>query len=139
MLKLTSRSLLAVVATFAASVPASAYASEARIAISAFVPLRCEMSFVPASNIDGTLSNIGIVQQYCNTRFQMRFSHAQLSPGAIIGLGTTTAVANGNSTLIEPNGRPTIATSNLWIENNTVSDAQSFANSVVIEVTPMGF
>src|SRR3546814_5047714 len=67
----------------------------------------------------------------------MRFSHQPLSANAVLGFGTVTAPASSGSTLIEPNGKPTIAASNLWLANGDEGDAEKFASSVVIQITPV--
>lgn len=136
--KFLNRALPILVAAFAVASPAEA--SDARISVSAFVPIRCELSFTPAIDLSGTVTvSLGTVQQYCNARYQMRFFHAPLSPSAVIGLGAASAAPSGGSTFIEPNGRPVISASNLWLTSNERADAQTFVNSVVIEVTPLGF
>lgn len=129
----------AVCAVAASMFAAPAQASDARINVSAHVPTRCEMEFVPSVSQSGVTLSLGTVRQYCNTRFQLRFNHAPLSVGAVLGLGDATATANGSSTLIEPDGAPTIAATNLWLSSEAQEDAAIFVDSVVIEVTPVGF
>ncbi|WP_172709628.1 hypothetical protein [Sphingopyxis granuli] len=132
-----SRMILSATAVCVAAAPAQA--SDARILLSAFVPIRCEMSFTPSLGEVGGISTLGTIRQYCNTRYQMRFSHQPLSANAVLGFGNVTAPASSGSTLIEPNGKPTIAASNLWLANGDEDDAEKFASSVVIEITPVGF
>lgn len=137
MLKMTTRSVLAAVALCGVMVPV--FASDTRISISAVVPVRCEMSFAPAASELAGRVTLGTVQQYCNTRYQLRFRHQPLSAQAILGLGPISANASSGSTLIEANGKPIISASRLWLGNGAVGDVQAFSNSVVIEVTPLGF
>jgi len=137
MQQLMNRVILSATAVFVAAAPAQAW--DARIMLTAFVPIRCEMSFTPSVSEIGGISTLGIIQQNCNTRYQMRFSHQPLSANAVLGFGTSTALASSGSTLIEPNGKPVIAASNLWLANGIEGDAEKFASSVVIEITPVGF
>lgn len=133
----TGKTIICVVAASMFAAPAQAF--EARINLSAYVPTRCEMEFIPSVSQSGVTLSLGTVRQYCNTRFQLRFNHAPLSTGAVLGLGDAVAAANGSSTLIEPDGAPTIGATNLWLSSEAPQDAATFVNSVVIAVTPVGF
>jgi len=132
-----ARMLLSATTVFAAAAPAQA--SDARIMLTAFVPIRCEMTFTPSVREVAGVSTLGTVHQYCNTRYQMRFSHQPLSANAMLGLGDKIAAASSGSTLIEPNGKPVIGAESLWLANGEAGDTEKFASSVVIEITPIGF
>lgn len=132
--------LPAACASIVACMGAPAFASDARIAVSAYVPISCEMTFRPDFQV-GTDNSVrlGSVTQYCNTRYQMTVSHIATASGVELRLGDVAAVLTGQSTLIESSGDPINATSALSAHNIAPADALPLGASLVMVVTPIGF
>ena len=129
--------IAAALALFAAT---PAFASEARIQITAFVPTRCEMNFDgQIAQLSASSFNLGTVRQFCNTRYQMVLMHAPAPSGAQFQLGGEIVPAGAGSTMIESLADPVNGDSQLLAHGIDMAQAAELGGSLALVVTPIAF
>ena len=127
-------------AALALAVAAPAAASDARIHISAVVPMRCEMNFDgQLARLSASSFNLGTVHQFCNTRYQMVLMHAPGPSGAQFQLGGHIVSAGAGSTMVESLGNPVNGDSQLLAHGLDMAGADAIGSSLTVMVTPISF
>lgn len=132
-MRIISAVLLAAMCAFPAS------AKSYRISIGANVPVECEL------RTDGSLLEvapdvyrIARVDQFCNTGFTLEVQHAALADPAVASFrGFQSAVESGSTTLISA-GRPVNSGADLFLMTGSADDAMTFAQTMVLLVSPIG-
>jgi hypothetical protein len=120
-------------------VAGTASAEEYEVRLSAYVPIECELSFDQSfAVITNGLFRIGRVDQFCNTGYEMTMSHATLEGDALARFRGDQAIVGAGQTVLLPAGRPVNSAADLFLEAASQADAELFASSLVLSVTPTG-
>jgi hypothetical protein len=127
---------LAVAAAISA-VPAGA--KSYHIGVSAVVPVECELSTSGSLEAVGQSTyRVARVDQFCNTSFTLEVRNAPLAGSAVATFrGQSANVSAGSATLIN-GGRPVNDGADLFLSNASASDAQLFAQTLWLQVSPTG-
>jgi hypothetical protein len=128
----------AFIAAFVSAGAAPAWASDARIELTAHVPASCSMSFTQdvARLSDGTFT-LGSVEQFCNTNYELTLLHAPVGSGKQFRFGDRSVNAGPGMTVLQPNGRPVIGSRLLLISGLDEAAAEALGHSLVLQVTPL--
>lgn len=122
----------------AVAIPSAASAFDARVQLRAYVPTSCTMSFSEqVQQVSADSFSLGTIDQFCNTNYQLTLYHAAVGAGSEFRFGDRTVAANGQSTVLQPSGRPTIATKQLIARGLDAESAQALGHSLMLQVTPL--
>jgi hypothetical protein len=136
-----SKFTLAVAAGLAglSTAPASAESNSYDVMLRAYVPIECEADiFGPVSAISPQSFSLGNVRQYCNAPFQMSISHLALNTTAQLQFKSNLVHVGGASTLIQSSTAAANSSAPLVLHGVNMNEAENFAASMVLSVTPLG-
>jgi hypothetical protein len=135
MMKLRNLLPLTIVAL---SFATEAYASETQVELTAYVPTSCSMQFSQkVERLSSDSFSLGMVDQFCNTNYQLRLYHAEAPAGSQFRFGERTVDASSQSTLLESSGRPVIGSTQLIARGLDEASANTLGWNMVLEVTPL--
>jgi hypothetical protein len=123
-----------------AATPAFAESNSYEVQIRAHVPIECEADLSGSVNavMPGSFV-LGNISQFCNTPFQMSLMHKSLaSPTAQLQFRNMVVPVGMGSTLIQPSAPATDGSAQLVLHGVDMAQAESFAASMVLSVTPLG-
>jgi hypothetical protein len=128
-------SLVAVAAVVAVPAQAKSY----QIGISAVVPVECELTTSgTVEAVGATTYRIARVQQFCNSNYRLELRSAPLStPSTATFRGEIADVTTGSATLVAA-GRPVNSSAELFLTSVDPANAQLFAQTLWLQVSPTG-
>jgi hypothetical protein len=122
----------------AAVIATEAHASDARVELRAYVPTSCDMTFSARLEQLGDSSfSIGSISQFCNTNYQLTLHYAGAGAATQFRFGDSVVAAGPASTVLQSNGRPTIATKELVASGVDIAAASALGQSMMLQVTPL--
>lgn len=117
--------------------PTAASASDAQIQLRAYVPTSCTMSFSQqVQQLSDDSFSLGTIDQFCNTNYQLTLYYAAASVPRF-SFGGATVAAGSQSTVLQPMGRPVIATKQLVAMGTNEASARALGQGLVLQVTPL--
>jgi hypothetical protein len=128
----------AIIAAVASLAAAPAWASDARIELTAYVPTSCSMSFTQdVTRLSTDTVSLGTVEQFCNTNYELTLLHAPVGSGKQFQFGDRSVTAGSGMTVLQPNGRPVIGSRLLLVSGLDEAGAETLGQSLVLQVTPL--
>jgi hypothetical protein len=119
--------------------PAAAESNSYDVMLRAYVPIECE------ADIDGSVSalsnqsfSLGNVRQYCNAPFQMSIMHQALNTTAQLQFKSNLVAVGSASTLVQSSTSATDSNAPLVLHGVNMAEAENFAASMTLAVTPLG-
>lgn len=137
--KLNLTAIAGLLAATAWSTSVSAKPVSYDVDISAYVPIECEANFTPnLHEIGSGIYSLGTIRQFCNSRYNMNFSHTQISQAAQFQVRDTIVPAGTNSTSVLSQARAIDGTSEVILRGVNSNTAQTVSQSLSISVSASG-
>jgi hypothetical protein len=123
----------------ACSIATPAFANSETIVITANVPTECQLTTTANfAEVGQGLYRIASVNQFCNTGYALTVQNAGLAnPATVQFRGNSANVSSGMTQLISA-GKPVNGASDLFLSTQNRADAENFAQTVYLSVTPTG-
>jgi hypothetical protein len=120
-------------------VAAPAHANDYPVHLTAFVPIQCELSVDPSfTDMSGGEFRIATISQFCNTRYEMTMTHAALAQPAQARFRNDAVNLGSGFSVMQAAGDPVNSAADLFLTASSQADAQLFAESLTLSVTPTG-
>ncbi len=131
------RLIIALIAACTIAAPASAKSYQVKV--SANVPAECELSTSGGITAAGpSLFRITNIRQFCNTGYVLEVRHAELQNQAVVMLRDAAVPLTSGTTVITANGHPVNGSADLLLATGNAADAQLFAQTMYLAVSPSG-